>query len=1211
MIPFAYRSVSDPLLEELEQILVSGESVLLVGTRTGATDYVMSQLQSRLKRLNIGQVISLDPGAADSIVSSADLSDRLAEATAGHNNRSDSTCPDADCALAPLDCALSSASGRTVMFVPNFDRMAHHVASLFLQGVRTRVTTNDLVVALSGDYDLRHLVHGPNSEFNCTHQYFLQGFDPPTFHRLAQAPEHWPDLAPPSSGVIDDCAAILGGNYTAFKELVSAVRMKGTVGLQDTNAGDCANIATTVFMSRRILPPVRCSFFRDAIDIVNSAPESWPSLEALIECGEAPADRLDPFPSPLEIAGVAKENGSVLGFASPLMNSLVHAYYDKTRFADMYALAGSWNEAIHRYERAGSAAARPSSAADRETVGSVLRSLAAEMYQRTRQSPQEIRRLFALGSRYVLGFRDVMFVRFDGTSHVLAEGFLPERSLQDDIIAATVALPISSATISLPEPLARHGVAMACDEPDNTRLIAFVGDVSTSVVLSREREQLLRELFLHFTNAHGHASASEESRSRLAVRHQLLLIFDKVVGGLGRAGLDFGDIVREATIGLQRLGYRRVWLALVDSRGQRIKGIAETSADSDISIADRVNYPLNPEADVHSWVIATKMPMIVADPLADPRVSPRLNTRLLPFAVVPMLTTSNIPIGTIEIERIDGRVPGAAEVDDVLLFGRLMAVILGHGNRLLLLQDALNKIPEPLLITDSRTMLRYSNRPAAALFSHDPGWRDEDLTAELHDKVLTDSIHASLADSRRIVKTIRGVAGAPEYRAELLCDPIQDWRGETVGILTHLQDQNFLYKIFGALTLVGKATDSRAALEALVAAAQDLGFARVRLYLMDQNQTQLISTLSVGLSEIAKAAFDSGQIRLAKIDPTSTAAWKTLVTSRALVFAQADDQADSSSRRFTRHGVEVVTISPTQAIAQDGTNSLWIEVPLKTSDGRAIGKLVLDCDDDDVLPEQLELLKTLADQVAQLLVAFEEREKRVREKADWIRAGFETSIATVSHNLASRLAFLPPTLARYRLAEASAPQLKAINDQLEQAIDSSLTTISRIKERLAHVMMHPSEFDLGEVSQSLLAVSLGPGRFTVTQAESPLTVVGDRHLLESALAELVQNSLQAVPSAGDLHVTLVLGIADRSAEGDSIRLIYGDNGPGIEEQYKARIFEEFFSHRPGRVSGTGLGLAFVRRVVETHGGSIAEEGEYGKGARFVIRLPRRYELRRT
>jgi signal transduction histidine kinase len=100
--------------------------------------------------------------------------------------------------------------------------------------------------------------------------------------------------------------------------------------------------------------------------------------------------------------------------------------------------------------------------------------------------------------------------------------------------------------------------------------------------------------------------------------------------------------------------------------------------------------------------------------------------------------------------------------------------------------------------------------------------------------------------------------------------------------------------------------------------------------------------------------------------------------------------------------------------------------------------------------------------------------------------------------------------------------------------------------------------------------------------------------IETVLAALVANSRQA--GAGVLTIAL-------EAAGDDIALILSDNGPGIAEPDRIRVFEPFFTTRRAG-GGTGLGLPIVRSLLQTHGGSIALT-ESDSGTAFRILLPRR------
>jgi len=98
------------------------------------------------------------------------------------------------------------------------------------------------------------------------------------------------------------------------------------------------------------------------------------------------------------------------------------------------------------------------------------------------------------------------------------------------------------------------------------------------------------------------------------------------------------------------------------------------------------------------------------------------------------------------------------------------------------------------------------------------------------------------------------------------------------------------------------------------------------------------------------------------------------------------------------------------------------------------------------------------------------------------------------------------------------------------------------------------------------------------------------------LQNLVSNAIHAVKSRPEGRVDV------RSWVRDSIlHLSVRDNGTGIPEEIKDRLFEPFVTH--GKQGGTGLGLAIVLNVVTAHRGKIGVETQTGQGTEFLIRLP--------
>jgi nitrogen fixation/metabolism regulation signal transduction histidine kinase len=110
-----------------------------------------------------------------------------------------------------------------------------------------------------------------------------------------------------------------------------------------------------------------------------------------------------------------------------------------------------------------------------------------------------------------------------------------------------------------------------------------------------------------------------------------------------------------------------------------------------------------------------------------------------------------------------------------------------------------------------------------------------------------------------------------------------------------------------------------------------------------------------------------------------------------------------------------------------------------------------------------------------------------------------------------------------------------------------------------------------------------------------LWINADQEQMRLVLLNLLLNAIEAVPENGQIGVE-----AEEADDPREIILSLTDNGPGIEPEDLSRIFEPYFTKRPG---GTGLGLALVRRIVEEHGGRIHAANQPQGGARFEIRLP--------
>jgi PAS domain S-box-containing protein len=103
----------------------------------------------------------------------------------------------------------------------------------------------------------------------------------------------------------------------------------------------------------------------------------------------------------------------------------------------------------------------------------------------------------------------------------------------------------------------------------------------------------------------------------------------------------------------------------------------------------------------------------------------------------------------------------------------------------------------------------------------------------------------------------------------------------------------------------------------------------------------------------------------------------------------------------------------------------------------------------------------------------------------------------------------------------------------------------------------------------------------------------DRALLKQAVLNLVLNAAEAMPNGGQLSLVL-------SRRGEMAEITVQDTGKGIPPENKQKIFQLFFTTRPG---GSGIGLASAFRIVQLHNGSIDFTSEVGRGTTFRIELP--------
>jgi two-component system phosphate regulon sensor histidine kinase PhoR len=127
------------------------------------------------------------------------------------------------------------------------------------------------------------------------------------------------------------------------------------------------------------------------------------------------------------------------------------------------------------------------------------------------------------------------------------------------------------------------------------------------------------------------------------------------------------------------------------------------------------------------------------------------------------------------------------------------------------------------------------------------------------------------------------------------------------------------------------------------------------------------------------------------------------------------------------------------------------------------------------------------------------------------------------------------------------------------------------------------------------------GWMDLQMADGSYDFLGDRTQLKSALTNLIDNAIKYSPSAPQISVKLGLNNAHYLVD-------IKDRGIGMDEETQMQVFDRFFRATKGNihdVKGHGLGLSFVKEIVEKHRGQITLKSAPGEGTTFTLALPRK------
>ncbi len=173
----------------------------------------------------------------------------------------------------------------------------------------------------------------------------------------------------------------------------------------------------------------------------------------------------------------------------------------------------------------------------------------------------------------------------------------------------------------------------------------------------------------------------------------------------------------------------------------------------------------------------------------------------------------------------------------------------------------------------------------------------------------------------------------------------------------------------------------------------------------------------------------------------------------------------------------------------------------------------------------------------------------------------------------------------------------AMNESLE-SIENNIRYINKIVADLQdfarELKPEPSMIDISALFDEVIEDCKIPNEVKVTvTANTFRKIETDPTFLRRIVTNLVINAIQAMPNGGELELTL-------SAEDEKAKITVTDTGVGIPEDVKAKLFTPMMTTK---AKGQGLGLAVVKRLVESLNGHISFESQEGKGTKFTVQLP--------
>jgi len=244
------------------------------------------------------------------------------------------------------------------------------------------------------------------------------------------------------------------------------------------------------------------------------------------------------------------------------------------------------------------------------------------------------------------------------------------------------------------------------------------------------------------------------------------------------------------------------------------------------------------------------------------------------------------------------------------------------------------------------------------------------------------------------------------------------------------------------------------------------------------------------------------------------------------------------------------------------------------------------------ITERKTLEKSLRSYSERLEEIVEERTKKLKD-AERL-AGIGETTAMVGHDLRNPLQAISGIFSIFKERYNNEEDVLMV-DRIERNLNYMNKIVSDLQSYAKPITLNLEKINVRNYIDKVVSTLVIPENVDVVIDIPPEgELLLDHILFERVLNNMIMNSIQAMPNGGKIV------IKSDEEEGDFVLIHVMDEGVGIQDEVKARIFTPLFTTK---AKGTGLGLAVCKRIIEAHGGLVSFKPNIGKGTVFTIKLP--------